>query len=391
MDNVGYFYLTNNLNMEDNIIPQEEDDSSLVEIEVAEDEEIEVEESETQKDNTFSNEIQKKSEKELLNDNILDSKNNINYKFSGKKEEEEIQKQNQNLEQVYSETELKIIDIFNGDKTIINLLNNKKWEEKKNGFILLKEYIKNILNKEKITTNFEILFNYIQKILKNFKESNLIILKEGLECIYYLLNLDNILMNNKTYMNILITELYEKIIENKIKYIYIKLIDTLMNIYNPNDVVNYLVQIIKKSNKTLLLKEYSFLLKNYLNSHTNNIKLLNMKEIIDFSIKIGNNSNIELRILSCDIICLLYNYLSHENIIYIKNKLKKSFFNNIEMKIKEINKEEIMNKDYNSINNNLLEKFINEVYEKNTLKKKEIKNKNRLDISKYITPILLKY
>ena len=116
-----------------------------------------------------------------------------------------------------------------------------------------------------------------------------------------------------------------------------------------------------------------------------------MKEIIDFSIKIGNNSNIELRILSCDIICLLYNYLSHENIIYIKNKLKKSFFNNIEMKIKEINKEEIMNKDYNSINNNLLEKFINEVYEKNTLKKKEIKNQNRLDISKYITPILLKY
>ena len=96
--------------MEDNIIPQEEDDSSLVEIEVAEDEEIEVEESETQKDGAFSNEIQKKSEKELLNDNILDSKNNINYKFSGKKEEEEIQKQNQNLEQVYSETELKIID-----------------------------------------------------------------------------------------------------------------------------------------------------------------------------------------------------------------------------------------------------------------------------------------
>ena len=96
-------------------------------------------------------------------------------------------------------------------------------------------------------------------------------MKEGLECVCSLFiilkNNKNEYLINKKYINILITELYEKIIENKLKIIYIKLIDILTNIYNPNDIINCLIHTLNKSNKISLLKEYALFLKNYLNSN----------------------------------------------------------------------------------------------------------------------------
>ena len=379
--------------MDKNIFNEEE--SSLVEIEIAEQEEIEVEESETETENNKSNELQINSQKEEPNIIQNNSKNTNN---NEKKEEE----REENIDKDYSEIELKIIDIMNGSESIINLLNNNnKWDEKKKGFLLLKEFISKQINIDKIIKNFEVFFNYIQSILKNFKESNLILLKEGLECIYILFYIlkknksDNIL--NKKYMNILIIELNEKIIETKLKSIYIKLIDILMNIYNPNEVINYLIQIIVKSNKISLLKEYSIFLKNYLYSNENNIKLLNVKDIIDFSIKLGNNNNKELRVLSIDIICLLYNYIGEDYLMYIKNNIKESIFKNIEQKIKQTNIKMEINKECNSINKNILEKNnsneikIENSYDINNSNKKENLNKIRVDISKYITPTLIKY
>ena len=427
--------------MDDNNPPNGQEDS-LVEIEVAEEEEIEVEESESEIDNDKPKPIQNKSKENLSNENLEKNKieknnsdlPNINQDIkknndvNSKKEELEIEKENisinkssdksldksidksidKNIDKPYSELELKIIDIMGGSETINNLLNNNnKWDEKKKGFMLLNEFISNLSNKEKTISNFEIFFNYIQDILKNFKESNFIILKEGLLCISSLLNViknnkidDNGI--NKKYLNILITELNEKIIENKLKNIYIKLINILIDIYSPNDVINYLIQTINKNNKISLLKEYAIFIKDYIHSHPNNIKFLNIKEIIDFCIKLGNNNNPQLRALSSEIISNLYNYIGDDYILYIKNNIKESYFKNIEQKLKYIKNEKsidnnnlIDNKENNIKKNNEKnlekEKNNNEKNNDNNNIKKEIKSQNRADISNDITPLLLKY
>ena len=402
--------------MKDNRISQEEDDEgSLVEIEVAEQEEIEVEESETETENNIPVEKVSNFGKNETPKNLLENEEEDEDKSKEEEEEKPKEKKEENPDKPYSELELKIIDIMNGSEEINNLFNNNnKWDEKKRGLSLLNEFILKPSNREKIIKNFEVFFCYIQDILKNFKESNFILLKAGLECIISLFTMIKLSKNigndtfNKKYFNILLTELNEKITESKLKNIFIKLINLLMDIYSPNDIINYLIQIINKSKKVILLKEYAIFFKDYLTSNENNIKFLNAKEIIDFCIKIGNNNNQQLRMLSTDIICLLYNYIGDEYILYIKKNIKESSFKNIEKKLKEINIYIDYNKNDNFNENIISEKNSNEInieseqmindstngdnnnyYTK--MSRKEILNKNRADISKDITPVLLKY
>ena len=319
--------------MEDNRISQEEDDEgSLVEIEVAEQEEIEVEESETETENNIPVEKVSNFGKNETPKNLLENEEEDEDKSKEEEEEKPKEKKEENPDKPYSELELKIIDIMNGSEEINNLFNdNNKWDEKKRGLSLLNEFILKPSNREKIIKNFEVFFCYIQDVLKNFKESNFILLKAGLECIISLFTMIKLSKNigndtfNKKYFNILLTELNEKITESKLKNIFIKLINLLMDIYSPNDIINYLIQIINKSKKIILLKEYAIFFKDYLTSNENNIKFLNAKEIIDFCIKIGNNNNQQLRMLSTDIICLLYTiHFNFSNIF--NNKLKKVFY-----------------------------------------------------------------
>ena len=378
--------------MEEDRHSQQEDDSSLVEIEVAEEEEIEVEESETESGNDNLVSISEEPKK-VLSPPIQNKEETI--------ENEDVKEENKQEKQ-YSELELKFIELMNGSETVNNLLNiNNKWDEKKKGLMLLNEFILKTSNEKKILTNFEMVFNYIQDVLKNFKESNFMLLKEGMDCICSLLNIiknNNISKDtfNKKYFNILITELNEKITDTKLKNIYLKLINLLMEVYSPNDIINYLIQIINESNKVVLLKEYALFIKNYISSNDNNIKFLNVKEIIDFCIKIGNNNNQQLRSLSIEIISLLYNYIGDEYISYIKKNIKDSTFKTIEQKIKQTNKYDSKNDLFN--NSFSQKKNSNEI---NSIKNskstfmencdKEIKNKNRADISKDISPVLLKY
>jgi len=378
--------------MEEDRNSQEEDDSSLVEIEVAEEEEIEVEESETESENDNPASISEEPKK-VLSPPIKNKEEKI---------ENEEEKEENNKEKQYSELELKIIELMNGSETVNNLLNiNNKWDEKKKGLMLLNEFILKTSNEKKILTNFEMVFNYIQDALKNFKESNFMLLKEGMECICSLFNIikNNNVNNdtfNKKYFNILITELNEKIIDIKLKNVYLKLINLLMDVYSPNDIINYIIQIINESNKVVLLKEYALFIKNYINSKENNIKLLNVKEIIDFCIKIGNNNNQQLRALSTEIISLIYNYIGDEYISYVKKNIKDSTFKTIEQKIKQTNKYDSNNDPFNnSLNEKKNSNEINSIKNsKNAFMdnyNKEIKNKNRVDISKDISPVLLKY
>ena len=396
-----------------------EDESSLVEIEVAEQEEIEVEESETETENLNKEqilkpqkeEIPKKSEEQIVKTDYIEKEVE-----NDREKEKYKQNENENIDKPYSEIELKFIDVMNGSETINNLLNNNnRWDEKKKGFSLLNEYITNSSNREKILTNYEIFFNYIQDVLKNFKESNYIILKEGLECVCSLFNIvktnnngknssQNEINMNKKFLNLLITELNEKITESKVKGIYLKLIDILMNIYGPNECFNCLIQNINKNNKISLLKEYAIFIKNYIISNKHNIKYINAKDIIDFCIKIGNNNNQQLRKLSTEIICLFYDYIGEDYILYIKNNIKESSFKHIEQELKKMNK--IENND-NEIDMNanenkrrISENITSYKYAKynsedisysNSGSKRDLKNKNRNDISKDITPVLLKY
>ena len=378
--------------MEEDRLSQEEDDSSLVEIEVAEQEEIEVEESETDTENDNPVSISEEPKKVLSTPS----------QTKEEKIEIEEEKLENKKEKQYSELELKIIELMNGSETVNNLLNiNNKWDEKKKGLILLNEFILKTSNEKKILTNFEMVFNYIQDVLKNFKESNFMLLKEGMECICSLFNIiknNNVSKDtfNKKYFNILIIELNEKITDTKLKNVYIRLINLLIDVYSPNDIINYLIQIINESNKVVLLKEYALFIKNFISSNDNNIKSLNVKEIIDFCIKIGNNNSQQLRALSTEIIFILYNYIGDEYILYIKKNIKDSTFKTIEQKIKETikydNNNDIFNSSFNEKkNSNEINSIKNS---RNTIVDncdKEMKSKNRADISKDISPVLLKY
>ena len=301
------------------------------------------------------NQIKEADESNLYEDKI-EIPNSTSNERKKKSEEEEIYIQ-------------KMKNIINSDE-IENLLESKKWEEKKEGFTKLNEYIKKYND---IKSNLDIFVNYIKHKLNNFKETNFNIMKEGIHCLSSIFNKINHNENpNKIYLETIISGLNEKIADSKLKDSYIALLDSLMNSYTEKTVIDFLLSLLDKCKKVIVLKEYAEYIDKVIEDKLFIVDL-NLKGIIDFFVNLCNNSNPQLRNISSKAICHLYKYIGEDLKLLIK-KIKESTLKNIYEEMSKI-KVDITRKSLKKNNQN------------NTNLNSLIKPS---DISKLITPKLLK-
>ena len=298
----------------------------------------------------------KEADENNLNEDKIEIPNITTNERKKKSEEEEIYIQ-------------KIKNIIKTDE-IENLLESKKWEEKKEGFTKLNEFIEKYTD---IKTNLDTFVNYIKHKLNNFKETNFNIMKEGIRCLSSIFNKINYKENpNTIFLETILNGLNEKIADSKLKDSYIALLESLMNSYSERIVIDYLLTLLDKCKKVMVLKEYAEYIDKIIEEKLFIVDL-NVKGIIDFLVNLCNNSNPQLRNISSKVICHLYKYIGEDLKLLIK-KIKESTLKNIYEEMAKIKVDDTRKslKKNNSNNANI-----------NSLIKPS-------DISKLITPKLLK-
>ena len=229
-------------------------------------------------------------------------------------------------------TEEKLIEIFKDDK-ILKLIddNNEK------GFIELNNYITNNKIQE---NNFDTIFIYIINKLNNFTESNNNILKEGIQCIINLFKQGTSSFQiTKNYINLLLPNTYDKIIDNNLKDAYLDLLDILQKIYSYKILLDELFNILLNINNQEILKAYAIYIENLIE---NNLIIrivndfieenVNIKKLIDFNIYLINNFP-EIQKISIEIFMQLYKYLGPELKLFLKEIKNESTIKLIESEI----------------------------------------------------------
>ena len=265
-------------------------------------------------------------EKEI-NDN---ENNNINDRIKTKEEEEYIQK---------------MISILQTNE-IENLLESKKWEDKKTGLTKLNEFIEKSSN---ISENLDTFVIYIKFKLNNFKETNFNIIKEGMRCfcsIFNKINRNN--QPNKEYIEVILSGLNEKIGETKLKDVYIELSDSLMKCYSEKIIIDTLLNLLENCKKVNVLKEYAEYIDKIIEDKLFKVDL-NVKGIINFLVNLANNSNPQLRNIACKVICHMYKFIGSDLKLLIKN-IKESTLKNIYKEMEKIDN----SKKINNLNNNII-------------------------------------
>ena len=365
--NNGYNIINNNitLNLENN----NNDDIVQNEIELTNDNK----EINNNKEENIENESNNK-ENNLINNEENKDENNKNVNKKTKEEEK---------------YEYIIIELF-GNNEIIELFESKKWEEKKQGFQKLNQFLNENFEGENdiIKNNFENFFMFISLKLNNFKETNFNLLKEGIICLNILFTYakEKNIQLNKKYLETIITNLNEKICDTKIKDNYIQLLNTLIDLYSSKIVYELLFEILLKTNKINILKEYSLFIKNNIKKE-NSINNFDLKNLIEFSVKIANNTNPQLRTIAIEIIGLLYTFIGPD-LKELISGIKEYTLKLIE---KEIDKIKYNKNNENKVANNKIKDLIAKKNKNNTEKNNENNlNNKRIDISKELTPKLLR-
>ena len=318
-----------------------------------------------------------KQEEENKENNIINNNESNNEKNKAiiKKSQEEEKYEN-------------IIIELCGNNEIIELFESKKWEEKKQGFQKLNQFLNENLENDIIKNNFENIFMFISMKLNNFKETNFNLLKEGIISFNILFSYSkekNINTLNKKYLETIIYNLNEKICDPKIKDNYIQLLNNLNDLYSYKAVYELLFEILLKTNKINVLKEYSLLIKENIKKE-NSINNFDLKHLIEFVVKLANNTNPQIRTIAIEIIGLLYSFIGPD-LKELISGIKESTLKLVE---KEINKIKLNNDS--KIRENKIKDLIVKKNSKNISEKKEniLLNNKRIDISKELTPKLLR-
>ena len=277
-----------------------------------------------------------------------------------------------------------ISEIF-GNNEIMELFDSKKWEEKKQGFQKFNQLLNENLENDIIKINFEKIFIFISMKLNNFKETNFNLLKEGIISFNILFSYSKEKNNpiDKKYLEIIISNLNEKICDSKIKENYIQLLNTLNDLYSYKTVYELLFEILLKTNKINVLKEYALFIKDNIKKE-NSINNFDVKNLIDFSVKLANNTNPQIRAIAIEIIGLLYTFIGPD-LKQLISGIKESTFKLIE---KEIDKIKYKKDNENKMTDSKIKDLI---VKKNKSNNDKLNNNNkRIDISKELTPKLLR-
>ena len=278
-----------------------------------------------------------------------------------------------------------------GNKIIENLFSNK-WEQKKEAYELINNYIE---TNDLDTNNSNDLFEYLRFKLKNFKETNFNVNREAINVF---ITLTKKKLINKENLLSVILGYNDKITDPKLKDNFIDLLNSCLDIIEPNLLLKQLLMQIPKKNNAKLFIEYSLYLGKIVEKY-NATKDLPYKELTEFSKIMANNSNPQCRNAGTNLICILYRYYGEEVRKLIKD-IKESTLKNIEneiSKITVIERRNSINTKQKSSNKRRPSEIIDS---KNNVNggdkglnggaKNEIKQNIISDISKKITPQLLK-
>ena len=141
------------------------------------------------------------------------------------------------------------------------------------------------------------------------------------------------------------------------------------------------------TNKINILKEYSLFIKDNIKKE-NSINNFELKNLIEFSVKLANNTNPQIRTISIEIIGLLYTFIGPD----LKQLISGIKESTLKLVAKEIDKIKFNKDNENKIAKNKIKDLIVKKNSKNNSEKisKSIISNRRIDISKELTPKLLR-
>ena len=278
-----------------------------------------------------------------------------------------------------------------GNKIVENLFSTK-WEQKKEGYELINNFIE---SNDLEINNSNDLFEYLRFKLKNFKETNFNVNREAINVFVSLTKKKLIIKENLLSV---ILGYHDKITDPKLKDNFLELLNSCLDIIEPNLLLKQLlVQIPKKSNPKLFI-EYSLYFGKIIEKYYNS-KDLPYKELTEFCKTMANNSNPQCRNSGTNLICILYRYYG-EDIRKLIKDIKESTLKNIENEISKITVIERRNSSISKQRNSIKKRQSDLLDSKNNLNggdktlnggtKSEVKQNVVSDISKKITSQILK-
>ena len=174
-------------------------------------------------------------------------------------------------------------------ENLVSLFESKKWQEKKQGYVDLKNYFLDENNCDILNTNCDYFLKFILLKNKSFKENNIVIFKESLLCINTLI--ENLI--TKTSPKEIILSLMKNIRDKTVPILNGGAV-LINNLIIPNkDETN------NNSNN------------NNNNKIRENINLYPIREIIEFCCFLENNTNTQCRNSGTNILCSLYTFLGN--------------------------------------------------------------------------------
>ena len=257
-------------------------------------------------------------------------------------------------------------------ENLVNLFESKKWQEKKQGYVDLKNYFLDENNCDILNTNCDYFLKFILLKNKSFKENNIVIFKESLLCINTLIEVLPPFFSKKFYTSLL-KLIIERLSERKIQTELTLIFENLISKTSPKEIILSLMKNIR--DKTVpILNGGAVLINNLIipnkdetnnNSNNNkireNINLYPIREIIEFCCFLENNTNTQCRNSGTNILCSLYTFLGN-NIKPLLKDLKESTMKSIEEKFEKI---QVITPNNNTstgkISTNILEQVITRI------------------------------
>ena len=270
-------------------------------------------------------------------------------------------------------------------ENLVSLFESKKWQEKKQGYVDLKNYFLDENNCDILNTNCDYFLKFILLKNKSFKENNIVIFKESLLCINTLIEVLPPFFSKKFYTPLL-KLIIERLSERKIQTELTLIFENLISKTSPKEIILSLMKNIR--DKTVpILNGGAVLINNLIipnkdetnnNSNNNNkirenINLYPIREIIEFCCFLENNTNTQCRNSGTNILCSLYTFLGN-NIKPLLKDLKESTMKSIEGKFEKI---QVITPNNNTSTGKISTNILEQVFP-------------RIDISKKITPNIIK-
>jgi len=246
-----------------------------------------------------------------------------------------------------------------------SLFNSLKWEEKKEGFLIIYTFLTDEKNIDEIKNGYDYFFKYILINNKFFNEKNFLVLNESIHCINCLI--EKVDEFPKKYHKIIIPLLINKLNEKKVIPEIINTIKILIEKITNKDLFINLINSLK--NKQInFIKEGLEILKNIINE-SSSLNDFPLQELINFCLDFQNNSNNIIKKSSIQLLTCIYKKIGKEIYLYLQNinenllSIIKEEFNKIEKgenKLDDINNEVL---DEIDISEKITEKMIKDLKE----------------------------